>query len=38
MDPSWVIWKFFLLEISNGPRLGHLEIFLVGNCDSEVLR
>ena len=37
MDPSWVIWKDFWLEISNGPWMGDLEGFLVGNCYGEVL-
>ena len=37
MDPSWVIWKDFWLEILNGPRMGDFEGVLVGNGDGEVL-
>ena len=37
MDPSWVIWKDFWLEILNGPGLGDLEGILGGKCDGEVI-
>ena len=28
MDPGWVFWKKFWSEISDGPWLGDLEVFL----------
>ena len=37
MDPGWVIQKDFWLEILNGPRMGVLEGFLVGNRDVGVI-
>ena len=30
VDPSWVMWKDFWLEILDGPRLRYLEGWLVG--------
>ena len=33
-----MLWKDFWLGHLNGPRLGDLEGFLVGNCDGEALR
>ena len=37
MDPDWVIWKDFWLEISDGTWLVDLEEFLVGNFNDEAL-
>ena len=31
MDPIWVIWKGVWLESIDGPRLGDLEEWLVGD-------
>ena len=37
MSHEWAIYKNVWLEIMNGPWLGDLEGYLVGNCDGEAL-
>ena len=37
MGPSWVMCTYSWLKILNGPRLGNLELVLVGNYDDKVI-